>query len=119
MKYIGKQDEKHKTYKPIILASAGIGRGYEKRKDSENNKYKKNGETNETYKTRKGTKLALPIYYRNKIYTEEEREKLWIEKLDKQERYVLGSYRNRRNKIWNITHARYNMDWQKYKRYTR
>ena len=32
----------------------------------------------------------MPIYYRNKIYSEEEREKLWIEKLDKQKRYVNG-----------------------------
>ena len=32
----------------------------------------------------------LPIYYRNKIYTEDEREKLWIQKLNKEIRYVLG-----------------------------
>ena len=30
------------------------------------------------------------MYYRNKIYTEEEREKLWLEKLDKEERWVCG-----------------------------
>lgn len=29
-KYIHKQDEKHKEYKPIILTSAGIGSGYMK-----------------------------------------------------------------------------------------
>ena len=34
--------------------------------------------------------MALPMYYRNKIYTEEEREKLWIVKLDKEERWVCG-----------------------------
>ena len=33
---------------------------------------------------------ALPIYYRNKIYSDEEREQLWLNKLDKQERYVMG-----------------------------
>ena len=32
----------------------------------------------------------MPIYYRNKIYTEEEREKLWLQKLDKEERWVCG-----------------------------
>ena len=32
----------------------------------------------------------MPIYYRNKIYTDEEKEKLWIEKLDKEERWVNG-----------------------------
>ena len=30
------------------------------------------------------------MYYRNKIYTEEEREKLWIEKLDQKIRWVNG-----------------------------
>ena len=34
--------------------------------------------------------MALPIYYRNKIYTEEEKEKLWLEKLDKEERWICG-----------------------------
>ena len=34
--------------------------------------------------------MALPIYYRNKIYSEDEREKLWLEKLDKKERWVCG-----------------------------
>ncbi len=35
-------------------------------------------------------KIGLPTYYRNKIYSEEEREELWIEKLDKGERWVNG-----------------------------
>lgn len=34
--------------------------------------------------------MAMPTYWRNKAYSEEEREKLWIEKLNKQERYILG-----------------------------
>lgn len=88
-KYMHKTDIKHKEYNAKILTSAGIGRGYTDRKDKEKNKYVSR-ETVETYKTRTGVELALPKYYRNKIYTEEEREKLWIEKLDKQERYVLG-----------------------------
>ena len=33
----------------------------------------------------------MPIYWRNKIYSEEEREKLWLLKLDKQQRFVLGN----------------------------
>ena len=32
----------------------------------------------------------MPAYWRNKLYSEEEREKLWIEKLDKKERWVDG-----------------------------
>ena len=72
-----------------MLTSAGIGSGYVKRSQSNNNKY--NGtETREYYVTRQGFKLALPIYYRNKIYTELEREKLWLQTLDKNERFVNG-----------------------------
>ena len=61
-----------------------------KRSDWENAKYKENGQTKETYISAQGFKMALPMYYRNKIYSEEEREKLWIEKLDKEERWVCG-----------------------------
>ncbi len=90
VKYVNKVDKLHENYKSKILTSKGIGKQYIKRDDAKNNSYKE-GKTNETYKTRKGTKLGLPIYYRNNIYTEEEREKLWLEKLDKEERWVDGS----------------------------
>lgn len=89
VKYISKADEKHKTYKPVILTSSGIGKGYILRKDAKNNQYK--GEhTKEYYRTKSGHKINLPIYYRNHIYNEEEKEKLWIYKLDKEERWVDG-----------------------------
>lgn len=89
-KYITKRDLKHTEYKNIVLCSKGIGQAYTLRRDAEINKYKEDGETNQTYQTRTGHKLGLPMYYRNKIYTEEQREKLWIEMLDKNVRYVLG-----------------------------
>ena len=89
IKYVNKIDELHREYNGKIYTSQGIGKKYIERKDSKRNKYKKNG-TRETYKTKEGIELALPIYYRNKIYSEEEREKLWLEKLDKNKRYVLG-----------------------------
>lgn len=90
-KYITKIDVQHKTYKPEILAThkPAIGAGYENTFNAQQNKYVP-GETKETYTDRTGAERALPIYYRNKIYTEEEREKLWIEKLDKKERWVMG-----------------------------
>lgn len=88
-KYLTKTDPIHKEYKPKILTSAGIGKGYTDRYDAETNKY--NGkETKEVYRNRQGIKMALPIYYRNKIYSEEEKEKLWLQKLDKQERWING-----------------------------
>ena len=90
IKYLNKSDKVHKEYKPKMYVSQGIGKGYLNRKDKNNNIYKENEETDETYRTRKGLKLALPIYYRNKIYTEDEREKLWINKLDEKVRWVDG-----------------------------
>ena len=51
----------------------------------------------DSYRLPNGAKSALPIYYRNKIYTDEEKEKLWLNKLDKQERYVNGTKINVKN----------------------
>lgn len=89
IKYCTKLDKQHKEFIPKILTSAGIGKKYTERPDSNQNKFK-DTETKEYYRTKQGHKLALPIYYRNKIYTEDEREKLWLNKLDKEERYVGG-----------------------------
>ena len=91
VKYVTKIDADHKGYKPIMLCSAGIGGQYTQNElgNWTRNKYKE-GATDEGYRTGKGFKIALPIYWRNKIYTDEEKEKLWIEKLNKQERWVGG-----------------------------
>ena len=90
MKYVTKIDKDHQGFNGKILCSQGIGAQYTKRTESELNKYKKNGETREYYRLRTGQKTNLPIYYRNKIYNENERERLWIKKLDNETRYVLG-----------------------------
>ncbi|MEM0173218.1 MAG: hypothetical protein QXI16_01775 [Sulfolobaceae archaeon] len=89
IKYCTKIDPSHKSYVPLILTSKGIGKGYLNRIDARNNKFK-GQETKEYYRTKEGFKISLPIYYRNKIYSEEEREQLWLNMLDKQERYILG-----------------------------
>lgn len=89
VKYVTKIDQQHKEYKPIILCSPGIGSGYMKTKNSQLNKFNEY-ETKETYTTRQGMKVALPIYYRNKLYSEDEREELWLRKLDEGIRYVGG-----------------------------
>ncbi|AXH74117.1 MAG: replication initiator protein [Microviridae sp.] len=90
VKYSTKTDLQHKEYNAKILTSPGIGKNYTNRIDAGLNRYKINGETNETYKTRQGQKINLPIYWRNKIYTEDQREQLWLQKLDKKERWVDG-----------------------------
>ena len=79
IKYVTKFDEKHKNYKPIICCSNGIGNKYQAT-PSEMAKDK--------YRTTQGQWLTMPIYYRNKIYTESEREELWIKKLDENIRYI-------------------------------
>lgn len=89
VKYMHKVDKVNQTYNPRVLCSKGIGAGYMKRTDWKNNQYKGTS-TNEAYRNRQGIKRALPIYYRNKIYTETQKEQLWIHKLDKEERWVCG-----------------------------
>nr|QJB21158.1 MAG: replication initiator protein [Microvirus sp.] len=89
VKYITKLDSDHINYKPKILCSKGIGKNYIFSKNIEIN-YFNSKETKEYYQTRTGTKLNLPKYYRNYIYTDDEKELLWINKLDKEERWVCG-----------------------------
>lgn len=89
IKYVTKLDEKHQYYEPKILCSPGIGKGYTKKLNYQLNKYK-GADTKEYYRTRTGHKINLPIYYRNKIYSEEEREKLWINKIEENKRFIDG-----------------------------
>lgn len=89
-KYITKIDTDHKGYVPQVFCSAGIGKAFtDKYKRLHIYEYTK-GNTNETYRLNNGSKLSLPIYYRNKLFTEEERELLWRDRLDKHTIYVRG-----------------------------
>lgn len=83
-KYVTKVDFDHQYYKPTILTSAGIGGKYDVRKNAFKGKT-----TDETYRTNSGHRVGLPIYYRNKAYSEQEREQLWLHKLDENVRYIL------------------------------
>lgn len=89
VKYIHKQDLDHLYYNPKVLTSNGVGNNYTTTGNYKRNEFNAEN-TRETYKTRNGHEMTLPIYWRNKIYTEEQREQLWIQKLNKQKRYVLG-----------------------------
>lgn len=88
-KYIVKLDKDREGYRPVIMTSPGMGRGYLKTGDAEKNKFRGN-DTREYYRLDSGKKVGLPMYYRNAIYTEEERGNLWTQILDKNERYVMG-----------------------------
>ena len=70
IKYVTKVDEDHKNYKSIILTSKGIGSSYLKTHAATKNVYNED-KTNENYRLNNGGKTALPIYYRNHIYSEE------------------------------------------------
>lgn len=87
-KYVTKIDALHKYYIPIILASKGIGSNYIKSYNAQLNRFK-GIETKEYYVSNNGYKFNLPKYYKNHIYTEEEKEMLWLQKLDKEVRFVL------------------------------
>jgi hypothetical protein len=88
-KYITKVDLDHKYYKPIVLCSPGIGKGYINSPQYRDHTYK-DYETNDFYRSNNGYKIKNPIYYRNYLYSEDEREKLWLNTLDKDERWVDG-----------------------------
>lgn len=89
VKYINKIDNVHKTFKSKVLTSPGIGGNYLNGQDWKKNKFNEK-KTLEIYRTSTGHKIAMPIYWRNKIYNEKEREQLWLQKLDKQERWICG-----------------------------
>lgn len=89
VKYINKIDTDHKGYTPKVLCSKGIGKSYLKSYNALQNKYNED-ETKEYYVMKDGSKINLPKYYRNKMYNEEQKEKLWMNMLDKETRYVLG-----------------------------
>lgn len=89
MKYVMKLDDKHPNYNQRILVSPGLGKNYLNSNNAIKNQYNEN-ENNNNYRSDNGNKMNLPTYYKNNIYTDEEKEKLWIKLLDKNERYVLG-----------------------------
>lgn len=89
VKYVTKIDNDHKGYIAKILASAGIGNNYDK--DSMHMKHKYRGkDTIEYYTLPNGFKCALPIYYRNKMWNEQEREQLWLNKINEDRIFVRG-----------------------------
>lgn len=88
-KYITKQDEQHSQYKAIILTTPGIGAQYLQRIQRDKYKYKGKN-TTLYYRTSTGHKIALPKYWRNKLFTETEKEQLWIESMNKNQKYING-----------------------------
>lgn len=89
MKYFLKLDDKHPNYKPIVLTSPGIGKGYIGSELAKFNGY--NGkETKQFYVDRYGAKRTIPKYFRDKIYTEEQRERLRLDRMESPIKYIGG-----------------------------
>lgn len=89
-KYMLKVDIKHPEFKQIVLTSAGIGAGYMDRLDYLWQKQNYKNINVATYTFRNGTKMAMPKYYKNKIFTEKEREKMWINSLNRGLLWIYG-----------------------------
>lgn len=78
-KYMSKSDPKHKGYQSVMFTSAGIGMPYVTKQIA----YKAMGyEIKDYYKHENGYVTGLPQYYKNKLFTEEERDHNWTKKLD-------------------------------------
>lgn len=88
-KYITKNDTDNIGFKGKICCSPGIGKEYILSYNGLRNRFK-GKKTIETYRLSNGKEIGLPMYYRNNIYNEAERERLWMQLLDKEERWVLG-----------------------------
>lgn len=81
-KYVTKVNEKFRNFIGKVLTSKGIGKIYiEKNRGT--------GKADE-YRTRKGFIINQPDYYRRNIYTDEERERIWIENQERGYRYICG-----------------------------
>lgn len=90
VKYVTKIDTDHKNYKAVILCSAGLGENFVHTIGAKNTYKYKPKNTPEFYTLNNGNKVALPIYYRNKLFTREERDKMWTDRLDKATLYING-----------------------------
>ena len=88
-KYMLKDDLNNREFTGKVLTSAGMGKKYFERGDWKFNRY--NGKnTREYYVIKNGTRAMMPRYYKDKIYSEEEKELLWLQKLDKGDTWVMG-----------------------------
>ena len=83
-----KKDEDNPDYIGIVLCSKGLGANYAKimAYKHEWNKEK----TIITYRARNGADLPLPRYYKTQLYTEDQRQLLWLYAEEKGVKWVKG-----------------------------
>lgn len=88
-KYVTKVDKVNIGFFGKVLCSPGIGRAFVNSRQFENHLFREK-DTQDFYVNSRGGKMSMPIYYRNYLYTESERETLWIYKIDEKIRYIFG-----------------------------
>lgn len=86
VKYVTKIDQDHPEFIGKIFCSPGIGKEYCERREVK----RIHDARIEYVKTPKGFKVGMPTYFKNKIYSERERENMWLERLEKGQRFVNG-----------------------------
>ncbi|UPW41231.1 replication initiator protein [Sigmofec virus UA08Rod_4822] len=89
-KYITKADKQHPDFIGKILCSKGIGNEFTRNELAIRRNRYQGADTLDNYRLPQGSCIQMPQYYRYKLYTEDQREKLWIHKLDHRNRWVCG-----------------------------
>lgn len=104
-KYMLKIPEKYPNFIGKVMCSKGIGSRYGQSKNCKLWNTYRGKNTKETYKLPNGREINLPQYYRDKIYTDEQKEKLWIQKQERGYRYICGEKVSTENtELWeNLT----------------
>lgn len=88
VKYVFKYDEKHPGFNPKIFTSKGVGKGLiEKLKQQ---KYNRLGELEATVTLNNGSKVPMPEFLKREVFTDEEREEMRINQLNKGELFIQG-----------------------------
>lgn len=89
-KYITKIDNLHQGFKAKIFASKGIGVGYVLNPTNKIKHAFKGENTRLDYKDSQGFERSLPLYYKSKLYSDEERQRLFTAYLDRGSVGVMG-----------------------------
>lgn len=89
-KYMLKENKNNPTYTQIILCSKGIGKGYVTEEQTKRIKKLVELKKDLNYIYRNGEKSSLPKYYKDKMLEDKEKEKNFINILDKGYVYVGG-----------------------------
>lgn len=93
VKYLTKTDLDNPDFRGKVLASPGLGSNYINSWDAKQCKYfprTETAKTREEYRFKTGEKVPLPRYYKEKLFTEEERQLLWIEKMEEGYSFIMG-----------------------------